>query len=58
MKKITIILFLLLIAINVFSYFTTEYSIVDTLSEEWQQAGVTGGCQSIIPIISLTLHQI
>jgi hypothetical protein len=41
MRKNTFILIILLLGVNAFSYFTTEYAIVDSLSEEWQQAGIS-----------------
>jgi hypothetical protein len=40
MNKTYITLTILIFSCSCFAYFTTEYAVVDSISEEWQQAGI------------------
>ncbi len=43
MNRLFFSIIITIFAINCFGFFTTEYATVDSLSEEWQQAGIIGG---------------
>lgn len=39
MPKFYCLIFLTILTVSCFAFFSTEYALVDSISEEWQQVG-------------------